>query len=199
MSVFFKTPTKSSQEKVVKARYCAGEGLRTRRLFVFFWARLIVFFVATCGLCRSGREGLFRCWIRGGIHLHYRLGRFCSVVCSQGRKQKQIPHHQSSRHDDRGHNFDGFACFDRHSLSMSCSSWNVRSLSCFQIPWPMVGFESCAELANSGTSSTLTELRCSLSFEARRDRHSGGLSTDEELIRDLLRAIRQKVEAGELA
>ena len=63
----------------------------------------------------------------------------------------------------------------------------------------MGGFESCAELANSGTSSTLTELRCSLSFEARRDRHSGGLSTDEELIRDLLRAIRQKVEAGELA
>ena len=63
----------------------------------------------------------------------------------------------------------------------------------------MGGFEPCAELANSGTSSTLTELRCSLFFEARRDCHSGGLSTDEELIRDLLRAIRNKVKAGELA
>ena len=46
--------------------------------------------------------------------------------------------------------------------------------------------------------STLTELRCSLFFEARRDRHSGGMATDEELIRDLLRAIREKVKAGEL-
>ena len=43
-----------------------------------------------------------------------------------------------------------------------------------------------------------TELRCCLFFEARRDRHSGGMSTNEELIRDLLRAIREKVKAGEL-
>ena len=57
----------------------------------------------------------------------------------------------------------------------------------------------CAELANSGISSTLTELRCSLFFEARRDRHSGGISTDEEYIRQLLRAIREKVKAEELA
>ena len=63
----------------------------------------------------------------------------------------------------------------------------------------MGGFESCAELANSGTSSTLTELRCSLFFEARRDLHSGGISTDEEYIRQLLRAIREKVKAAELA
>ena len=62
----------------------------------------------------------------------------------------------------------------------------------------MGGFEPCAELANSGSSATLTELRCSLFFEARRDRHSGGMSTNEELIRDLLRAIREKVKAGEL-
>ena len=59
-------------------------------------------------------------------------------------------------------------------------------------------FEPCADLANSGTPTTLTELRCILFFEARRERHSGGMSTNEELIRDLLRAIRQKVEAGEL-
>ena len=62
----------------------------------------------------------------------------------------------------------------------------------------MGGFDPCADLANSGNPSTLTELRCSLFFEARRDRHSGGVSTNEMLIRDLLRAIRQKVKSGEL-
>ena len=62
----------------------------------------------------------------------------------------------------------------------------------------MDGFEPCANLANRGTPSTLTELRCSLFFEARRDRNSGGMSTNEEWIRDLLRGIRQKVDAGEL-
>ena len=62
----------------------------------------------------------------------------------------------------------------------------------------MGGFEVCADLANRGTPTTLTELRCCLFFEARRERHSGGMSTNEEWIRDLLRAIRRKVEAGEL-
>ena len=62
----------------------------------------------------------------------------------------------------------------------------------------MGGFEPCADLANRGTPSTLTELRCSLFFEARRERHSGGMSTNEEWIRDLLRAICRKVKAGEL-
>ena len=62
----------------------------------------------------------------------------------------------------------------------------------------MGGFTPCADLANSGTPTTLTELRCCLFFEARRERHSGGMSTNEEWIRDLLRAIRRKVEAGEL-
>lgn len=61
----------------------------------------------------------------------------------------------------------------------------------------MGGFEICADLANRGTPTTLTELGCSLFFEARRERHSGGISTNEELIRDLLRGIRQKVEASE--
>ena len=63
----------------------------------------------------------------------------------------------------------------------------------------MGGFEACADLANRGIPITLTELRCCLFFEARRERHSGGMSTNEEWIRELLRAIRQKVEAGELA
>jgi len=49
-----------------------------------------------------------------------------------------------------------------------------------------------------GSAATRTELRCALLFEARRDRHSGGISTDEQLIRQLLRAVRQKVSAGAL-
>ena len=61
----------------------------------------------------------------------------------------------------------------------------------------MGGFEACADLANRGTPTTLTALRCCLFFEARRERHSGGMSSKEHLIRDLLRAIRRKVEAGE--
>ena len=62
----------------------------------------------------------------------------------------------------------------------------------------MGGFGGCADLANRGTPTTLTELRCCLFFEARRERHSGGMSTNEEWIRELLRAIRRKVQAGEL-
>ena len=62
----------------------------------------------------------------------------------------------------------------------------------------MGGFEPCAANANSGSPSTLTELRCALFFEARRDRHSGGISTNEETIQQLLRAIRQKVESRQL-
>ena len=62
----------------------------------------------------------------------------------------------------------------------------------------MGGFEACADLANRGTPFTLTELRCCLFFESRRERNSGGMSTNEEWIRDLLRAIRRMVEAGEV-
>jgi len=59
-------------------------------------------------------------------------------------------------------------------------------------------FEACADLANNGTAKTLTELRCALFFEARRMRHSGGFGSSEEEIRQLLRRIREKVQAGEL-
>ena len=62
----------------------------------------------------------------------------------------------------------------------------------------MGDFAACADLANSGTASTLTELRCSLFFEARRDRHSGGFGLDEQLIRRLLREIKAKVLSGDL-
>lgn len=59
-------------------------------------------------------------------------------------------------------------------------------------------FEACADLANNGTAKTLTELRCALFFEARRMRHSGGFGSSEEEIRQLLRRIRERVQAGEL-
>ena len=62
----------------------------------------------------------------------------------------------------------------------------------------MGGLEACADLANRGTPTTLTELRCCLFFEARRERHSGGMSSNEEWIRELLRAIRQQVGPGDL-
>jgi len=58
--------------------------------------------------------------------------------------------------------------------------------------------ESCADLANNQTARTLTELRCALFFEARRDRHSGGMSDVVPAVRDLLRAIRTKVANKEL-
>ena len=62
----------------------------------------------------------------------------------------------------------------------------------------MGGFDACAHLANSGEAATLTQLRCALFFESRRDRHSGGYSLDEVVICRLLKAIRLKVEDGEL-
>ena len=62
----------------------------------------------------------------------------------------------------------------------------------------MGGFEPCADLANRGKPTTLTELRCCLFFEARRERHIGGMSTNEEWTSDLLRAIKAMVLSGDL-
>ena len=55
------------------------------------------------------------------------------------------------------------------------------------------GFAACADLANGGEAKTLTELRCALFFEARRDRHSGGLTDVSDVVKQLLRDIRRKV------
>ena len=55
------------------------------------------------------------------------------------------------------------------------------------------GFEPCADLANGGEAKTLTELRCALFFEARRERHSGGLTDVSNDVKQLLRDIRRKV------
>ena len=62
----------------------------------------------------------------------------------------------------------------------------------------MGGFKACADVANSGSASTLTELRCSLFFEARRDRYSSGITFKEEVIRGLLRSIVQKLRDSDL-
>ncbi len=60
------------------------------------------------------------------------------------------------------------------------------------------GFKPCADLANGGEAKTLTELRCALFFEARRERHSGGLTDVSDVVKELLREIRRKVVAEEL-
>ena len=57
--------------------------------------------------------------------------------------------------------------------------------------------EACAAIANGGKASSLSELRCALFFEARRDRHSGGYTDVTPTVRDLLRQIKAKVEQQE--
>lgn len=61
------------------------------------------------------------------------------------------------------------------------------------------GFDACAALAHSGSASTLTELRATLFFVARADRHSGCSADVSPQVRELLRRIRARVAAGELA
>ena len=58
--------------------------------------------------------------------------------------------------------------------------------------------EACAAIANGGNASSLSELRCALFFEARRDRHSGGYTDVTATVRDLLRQIKDKVKHQEL-
>ena len=60
------------------------------------------------------------------------------------------------------------------------------------------GFEPCADLANGGEAKTLTELRCALFFEVRRERHSGGLTDVSDVVKQLLREIRRKVADQDL-
>ena len=57
--------------------------------------------------------------------------------------------------------------------------------------------EACAAIANGGKASSLSELRCALFFEARRDRHSGGYTDVTPTVRDLLRQIKAKLEQQE--
>ena len=50
--------------------------------------------------------------------------------------------------------------------------------------------EACAAIAKA---SSLSELRCALFFEARRDRHSGGYTDVTPTVRELLRQIKAKL------
>jgi len=60
-------------------------------------------------------------------------------------------------------------------------------------------FEKCAEIANAGRHDTLDDLRTCLFFEQRAWRHSGEEPSKEamEYIRELVRAIRDKVQVDE--
>ena len=60
------------------------------------------------------------------------------------------------------------------------------------------GFAPCADLANGGQAKTLTELRCALFFEARRERNSGGMTDVSDAVQRLLRGIGRKVVDQEL-
>ena len=60
-------------------------------------------------------------------------------------------------------------------------------------------FEACATIANGGNASSLSELRCALFFEARRDRHSGGYTDVTRTVRELLRQIKAKVVQQDLS
>lgn len=59
---------------------------------------------------------------------------------------------------------------------------------------------NCADLANSRSAKTLSELRAVLFFEQRRFRHFDSYPDGEDLqyIRSLIQEIRAKVEIGEL-
>jgi hypothetical protein len=60
-------------------------------------------------------------------------------------------------------------------------------------------FEKCADIANRGEPSSLTEWRTCLFFEQRRWRHFGEEPEGEALshIRKLLEGIREKVSRGD--
>jgi hypothetical protein len=57
-----------------------------------------------------------------------------------------------------------------------------------------------AEMANSRSAKSLTELRSVLFFEQRRYRHFGHRPSGDELIyiKSLIQSIRSKIEIGEL-
>ena len=64
------------------------------------------------------------------------------------------------------------------------------------------GYEvpNCADIANTRSAKSLTELRAALFFEQRRYRHFGSKPTGEDLhyIRTLVKRIRDRVEVKEL-
>ena len=124
-----------------------------------------------------------------------------SVVATEDEQDEE----QEEQEEDEDEEYVGNGQFMNNQLTLSripdpdgnLSDWErfAHSINGYVLAG---SFEACADLANNGTAKTLTELRCALFFEARRMRHSGGFGSAEEQIRQLLRRIREKVQAGEL-
>jgi len=77
---------------------------------------------------------------------------------------------------------------------------SYADISEFAITFYGYDLPNCAELANSRTAVTLSELRAVLFFEQRRFRHFGYYPEGEDLeyIRTIIQEIRVKVENEEL-
>jgi hypothetical protein len=73
-------------------------------------------------------------------------------------------------------------------------------ISEFALTFDGYDLPNCADLANSRSAETLSELRAVLFFEQRRFRHFGYFPKGEDLeyIRTLIQEIRVKVESEEL-
>ncbi len=79
-------------------------------------------------------------------------------------------------------------------------SAEYESIAEFALTFDGYDLPNCADLANSRSAKTLTELRAVLFFEQRRYRHFGYHPTGEDLeyIRSIVFKIREKIESGEL-
>jgi hypothetical protein len=77
---------------------------------------------------------------------------------------------------------------------------SYADISEFSITFYGYDLPNCAELANSRTAVTLSELRAVLFFEQRRFRHFGHnpAGNDLEYIRSIVCKIRERVESGEI-
>jgi len=77
---------------------------------------------------------------------------------------------------------------------------SYADISEFAITFYGYDLPNCAELANSRSAVTLSELRAVLFFEQRRYRHFGHNPTGEDLeyIRSLVLKIRERVASGDL-
>jgi len=73
-------------------------------------------------------------------------------------------------------------------------------ISEFAQPFDGYDLPNCAELANSHSAVTLSELRAVLFFEQRRYRHFGHYPAGEDLdyIRSIVFKFRERVAAGDL-
>ena len=77
---------------------------------------------------------------------------------------------------------------------------NYFDISEFALTFDGYDLPNCADLANSRSAVTLSELRAVLFFEQRRYRHFGYGPTGEDLeyIRSIVLKIRDRVATGDL-